>query len=65
MFAHSYDEIYTLYMADAQEVVSGTVLESIQLALRSVISCVICYHCCGRLIYDCHHVTSANLINGP
>lgn len=40
-------------------------VESIQLAVRSVISCVICYHCCGRLIYDCHRVTSANLINGP
>lgn len=64
MFALSYGEIYTLCMADAQEVVGGTMAESIQLLMCSVIGCVICYHCCGRLIYDCHHVMSVNLMNG-
>lgn len=63
VFALSYDEIYTLCMADAQEVVDGTTEESIQLAVRSSVSCVICYYCCGKLIYDCHRVTSANLMN--
>jgi len=64
VFALSYGEIYTLGMADAQEVVSGTTVESIQLPMCSVISCVICYHCCGRLIYDCQCVMSVNLMNG-
>lgn len=64
MFALSYDEIYTLCMVDAQEVVSGTMVESIQLPMHAVISCVIYYHCCGRLIYDCQHVMSVNLMNG-
>lgn len=64
MFALSYDEIYTLCMADAQEVVGGMMVESIQLSMYAVISCVICYHCCRRLIYDCQRVMSVNLMNG-
>lgn len=63
LFALSYDEIYTLCTTDAQEVAGGMMVESIQLAVRTVLSCVIWYYCCVKLIYDCHHIMSANLMN--
>lgn len=50
---------FTHCMADAQEAVSGT-----SLPMCSVIGCVICYHCCERLIYDRQRVMSVNLMNG-